>query len=164
MLDITGECITLPSVPKRALAVTSRIMSAVRSRDTEPELLMAKALRRLKLRFERCAVDVPGTPDLVFRRARVAVFVDGDFWHGNSWRLRGCVDLEAQFRKWRRPGFWLKKIRANMARDRRVNRALRKGGWTVVRFWESRVLKDPARCARRVLETVGGTRGTADQR
>ncbi|HEX7901395.1 MAG TPA: very short patch repair endonuclease, partial [Planctomycetota bacterium] len=84
----------------RKAAVTSRIMSAVRSRDTVPELLLGKALRRLKLRFERCAADVPGTPDLVFRARGVAVFVDGDFWHGNSWRLRGCADLETQFRQW----------------------------------------------------------------
>src|SRR5687768_11372415 len=103
-------------------------MSAVRSRDTVPELLLAKALRRLKLRFSRCAADLTGTPDLVFRAKAVAVFVDGDFWHGNSWRLRGCAGLEEQFKKWRRPGFWLKKIRENIARDRRVNRALRSGG------------------------------------
>lgn len=139
---------------KRAAEVTSRIMSAVRSRDTVPELLLGKALRRLNLRFRRCAADVPGTPDIVFRAPPVAVFVDGDFWHGNSWRLRGCADLETQFQKWRRPAFWLKKIRANMARDRKVNRALRKDGWRVVRVWESQVLKDVERCARRVLQAV----------
>ena len=139
-------------------------MSAVRSRDTVPELLLSKALRRLKLRFERCAADVAGTPDLVFRARAVAVFVDGDFWHGNSWRLRGCAGLEEQFRKWRRPGFWLKKIRENMARDRRVNRALRASGWKVLRVWESQVLKDVERCGRRVRRAVeGGTRERADQ-
>ena len=140
----------------RKAEVTSRIMSAVRSRDTVPELLLSRALRRLKLRFERCAADVPGTPDLVFRARAVAVFVDGDFWHGNSWRLRGCADLESQFRKWRRPGFWLKKIRGNMERDRRVDRALRKDGWRVLRVWESQVLKDVERCARRVHQAVKG--------
>jgi DNA mismatch endonuclease, patch repair protein len=151
-------------VPKRKPEVTSRIMAAVRSRDTVPELLLAKALRRLKLRFSRCAADLTGTPDLVFRTRAVAVFVDGDFWHGNSWRLRGCADLEGQFRKWRRPGFWLKKIRDNIARDRRVNRALRKDGWRVLRVWESQILKDPGRCARRIHEVVGEKRGLAEQR
>jgi DNA mismatch endonuclease (patch repair protein) len=141
-------------VPKRDAAVTSRIMSAVRSRDTAPELRLAHALRRLRLRFERCAADVPGSPDIVFRRASLAVFVDGDFWHGNSWRLRGFDGLEQQFRSWRRPAFWLKKIQGNIARDRRVNRELRKAGWTVLRFWESRVLRDPSACALRVMDLL----------
>jgi DNA mismatch endonuclease (patch repair protein) len=129
-------------------------MSAVRCRDTVPELLLARALKRLKLRFVRCAADVEGTPDIVFRSPAVAVFVDGDFWHGNSWRLRGCAGLEAQFRRWRRPAFWIRKIRANMARDRKVNRVLRKDGWRVLRLWESQVLKDVDRCALRVRQAV----------
>ncbi|HEX7899012.1 MAG TPA: DUF559 domain-containing protein, partial [Planctomycetota bacterium] len=62
--------------------------------------------------------------------------------------------LETQFRQWRRPGFWLNKIRGNMRRDRRVNRALRKDGWRVLRVWESQVLKDVERCARRVHQAV----------
>jgi DNA mismatch endonuclease (patch repair protein) len=115
---------------------TSRIMSAVRNHDTGPELLLRRALHRRGLRY-RLRYPLPGRPDVVFPAARLAIFVDGDFWHGNTWRLRGAPSLEAYHRSTANGEFWLSKIRKNVARDQAVDHQLRQDGWSVVRLWES---------------------------
>jgi DNA mismatch endonuclease, patch repair protein len=86
-------------------------------------------------------VKLPGKPDIVFPTARIAVFIDGDFWHGNGWRARGLPSFESQFGN--RADWWSAKIRRNMARDCEVNGLLSQLGWTVLRYWESEVLADP---------------------
>ncbi len=139
--------------PPRDPRVTSRIMSAVRGRDTEPERLLRSALHRCGLRFRLEGKALPGRPDIVFRRVRVAVFVDGDFWHGGGWKARGFESFEAQFTSVRAP-FWLEKIRGNVERDMRVNEQLRELGWKVVRVWESDVRKSPDQCAAKVLRVI----------
>ncbi len=93
-----------------------------------------------------------GTPDIVIRSRRVAIFVDGDFWHGNAWRLRGLPDLASMFPT--RTQWWVDKLTRNMDRDRRVNEDLEADGWCVIRQWESDVLADPERCAERVLAEI----------
>jgi DNA mismatch endonuclease (patch repair protein) len=123
-------------------AVTSRIMSAVRAKDTVPELLLRRELHRRGLRYRLHARGLVGKPDLVFASARIAVFVDGDFWHGKGWQERGFASVEAQFAKHRDPQFWIAKIRRNMARDDEVNAALTAAGWRVVRVLESQVRAD----------------------
>lgn len=121
-------------------AMTSRIMSAIRSRDTGPELLLRRELHRRGLRY-RLRSPLPGRPDLVFPRRRLAVFVDGDYWHGNTWRLRGASSLEDYFTSMSNADFWRAKIARNIARDQIVNQTLRETGWGVHRLWESDVLK-----------------------
>jgi DNA mismatch endonuclease (patch repair protein) len=118
--------------------VTSRIMAAVRSRDTKPEIALRSALWRRGLRF-RIHGRLPGRPDIVFPSARVVVFVDGDFWHGNAWRVRGLPSFESQFEKLNNGASWRAKIEANMARDLRVTDELTADGWHVVRVFESRL-------------------------
>jgi DNA mismatch endonuclease (patch repair protein) len=92
------------------------------------------------LEWESHARDLPGRPDFVFRTEKVAVFVDGDFWHG--WR----------FHTWRHKlsPKWRMKIAATRERDRRSRSALKQQGWAVVRIWEHQLKKDPAGCVRRV--------------
>src|SRR6478735_588196 len=109
-------------------------MSGVRDRDTRPELALRRAVH---------ARNVPGRPDVVNRARKVAVFVDGDYWHGNpdEWRRRGFDSLEAQFPEPKR-AFWVTKIESNMKRDREVNEILAAAGWTVVRAWESELRAD----------------------
>ncbi|ETA01211.1 hypothetical protein CcI156_17625 [Frankia sp. CcI156] len=121
--------------------VTSRIMSAVRSRDTKAEVGLRQALWRRGLRY-RIRSRLPGKPDIVFPTPRVAVFVDGDFWHGNAWRVRGMPTFDSQFERMNNPDFWRKKIRNNMARDERVTHELQQAGWTVYRVYESRLQKN----------------------
>lgn len=122
----------------------SALMARIKGRDTAPEKQMELMLKRSRLRFDTHARDLPGRPDFVFRRARVAVFVDGDFWHGwrfPSWRLKLSETWEA-------------KIAANRKRDARNHARLRRSGWTVIRIWEHQLDRDATLCLRRVLSAV----------
>ncbi|MFF4308465.1 very short patch repair endonuclease [Streptomyces sp. NPDC001601] len=121
--------------------VTSRIMSAVRAKNTRPEIALRKALWRLGLRY-RLHVALEGRPDITFVSAKVAVFVDGDFWHGNAWRVRGMKSFDEQFERINNKDFWRQKITRNMERDARVTEALTEKGWTVYRVFESRLKSD----------------------
>ena len=125
-------------------------MRAVRSRATAVERFMAGELHRLGYTFEANVSDLPGKPDFVFPRKKLAVFVDGDYWHGRQWKLRRFTSLERQFRSINNSKYWVAKIRSNVQRDRRVDRQLRSLGWHVVRIWESDWKRDAARCLSRV--------------
>lgn len=130
-------------------------MRLVRSRDTTPELLLRKALRAAGLRFRTYAVNLPGKPDIVIQSQRLAIFIDGDFWHGGQWRRRRLTSLEDQFRQSASRAYWLRKIRRNMDRDCRVTAALVADGWRVVRVWESEVLSGVERCVKKILSGAG---------
>lgn len=122
----------------------SAVMSRIKGKGTGPERLLEDALLTRGGDFERHARDLPGRPDFVFRSSRVAVFVDGDFWHGHrfaEWRMKLAEK-------------WELKIAGNITRDRRNRRALRAAGWSVLTIWEHRVRRDPAGAARRVLAAV----------
>lgn len=144
----------MPKVPrfsdfKPASESASRIKQRNRSRDTKAEVLLRKELWRLGLRYRLHAPDLPGKPDIVFRRARVVVFCDGDFWHGRGWRMR----REKLSRGTNAP-YWMAKIGANVARDRRHTRALQQAGWVVVRLWETDVLRDAVKAAKIVVTAL----------
>lgn len=128
------------------------MMAAVRSRDSKAELRLRSALHRGGLRYRLHARDVYGTPDIVIRSRRVAIFVDGDFWHGNAWRLRGLPDLASMFPT--RTEWWVNKITRNIDRDRAVTKHLTGSGWCVIRVWESDVLADTNRCAVKILAHI----------
>jgi DNA mismatch endonuclease (patch repair protein) len=91
-----------------------------------------------------------GVIDFAFPSARLAVYVDGAFWHGTSWRARGFRSLKHQFSRWRNGAWWLEKVRTNRARDRRQSAALRRAGWSVLRISDLAVLRDADSCAQRV--------------
>lgn len=134
----------------REPGVTSKIMAAVRSRDTKPEMALRRALHAAGLRFKVSPKDVPGRPDVFFPTKRLAVFVDGDFWHGNSWKARGFESLADQCKDVNRSEFWLKKLRSNIARDRRVDHDLRQIGVRALRLWETEVIGSLPACVNRV--------------
>jgi DNA mismatch endonuclease, patch repair protein len=119
----------------------SALMGRIKGKDTGPERAMVNQLQRARRRFEKHARDLPGCPDFVFRHAKVAVFVDGDFWHG--WR----------FSVWRSKlsEKWESKVEANRRRDARKRARLRRAGWTVIRIWEHQIKRDPELCLRRIL-------------
>lgn len=123
-------------------AMRRRIMSSIPKRDTRPELLLRHTLAARGIRGYRCHLrSLPGTPDLAFTRWRVAVFVDGVWWHGHPDHLpRG-----------RRGPYWDRKIAKNIERDDRVNADLAEFGWIVVRLWDLDILKDPEDAADRVI-------------
>lgn len=136
----------------RDSAVTSRMMAHVRNKDSKAELALRRALYARGLRYRLHARDVPGRPDVVIRSRRLAVFVDGDMWHGNEHKRRGLSCLADLFPT--RTEWWVKKIERNMRRDQEVNEQLSAAGWTVVRIWESEVLDDPQMAADRVLHAL----------
>ncbi len=125
------------------------MMSAVKSKDSKAELLLRAELWSQGYRYRKNWGKVFGHPDLAFPAAKIAVFVDGDFWHGNAWRLRGLSSLAELFPT--RTEWWVEKISRNIARDGRVTERLTEEGWLVLRYWESRVLSEP----RAVAEEVG---------
>lgn len=134
----------------------SAIMRRVRSRDTAPEVAFRKALWARGVRYHVCPPDLPGKPDLVIPAQRLAIFIDGDFWHGGQWRRRGLATLEDQFRATNTRGYWLQKIRRNIQRDCRNTAALQRDGWTVLRIWESQVSRDLEACVAMTLHILNG--------
>lgn len=133
-----------------ASSTSSRIARASSAkRDTQPEQLLRRAIRATGLRYRLDVASLPGRPDLVIPAARVAVFCDGDFWHGRHLQRR-----LAKLAKGHNASYWVAKIAGNVARDRRIRRALRKSGWKVLRFWESAVRANPQRVARAVLRAT----------
>lgn len=121
-------------------------MAAIRAKDTKPELALRTALRRAGATGYRLhRKDIPGRPDLSFIRWKVAVFVDGVFWHGHPdhWD-----PLKASSEYWRT------KITRNMERDRAADVALSELGWTVVRVWDQDVKADVSGCVSRVVQAL----------
>ena len=112
----------------------SALMSRIRGRDTQPELVVRRTVHQMGYRFRLHRRDLPGTPDLVFPSRRIALFVHGCFWHSH----RGCP-------KGRAPksnlGYWRPKLQQNKKRDRRKAERLRRLGWRVVILWQCE-LKD----------------------
>jgi DNA (cytosine-5)-methyltransferase 1 len=140
---------------KREPAEISTIMRRVRSQDTTPERLLQQALRAAGVRFRKCAANLPGKPDIVIHSKRLAIFIDGDFWHGGQWIRRRLASLDDQFRETESRAYWLRKIRRNMDRDCSVSAKLLDKGWSVIRLWESEVIRDPGRSVERVLSSAG---------
>jgi DNA mismatch endonuclease (patch repair protein) len=128
------------------------MMAAVHGKDSKAELALRHALYARGLRYRLHARDVTGHPDLVIRSRRLAVFVDGDMWHGNEHHRRGLATLADLFPS--RTEWWVAKIERNMRRDEEVNAELSVRGWTVVRVWESDVLRDPQQAADKVLAAL----------
>jgi DNA mismatch endonuclease (patch repair protein) len=110
---------------------------------------LRRILWRAGCRYRKNVAELPGRPDIVFTRARLAIFCDGDFWHGKAWEER-----RAKLAEGTNPDYWIAKIERNMERDVRSNELLEKGGWTVLRFWESQIQNDPEAVAARVLEVL----------
>ena len=127
----------------------SRAKQANRRANTTPELTLRRELHRLGLRFRLKTNHLPGRPDLIFPTARVAIFCDGDFWHGRDWeRLRRALQRRAN------PDYWIAKIGYNRRRDAEVNQQLTEAGWHVMRLWESEIVLEPTEAALRVKRFV----------
>jgi DNA mismatch endonuclease, patch repair protein len=125
----------------------SRVMSRIRSKDTKPELALRRALWAAGVRGWRVhAKKLPGKPDLAFTRRRVAVFVDGCFWHGHP----------DHFTPGKSGAYWDAKIARTQERDLLANAALEADGWAVVRLWDFEVEGDVLGCVRRVMAALDG--------
>lgn len=125
----------------------SRIMRSIRAKNTKPERLLRKALWHKNVRFRINSQELPGRPDITIKKYRLAIFVDGEFWHGYNWdEKRNAIKSNRRF--------WVPKIERNMQRDREVNRNLSEMGYTVLRFWSREVKKDLNRCVSDILQHI----------
>ena len=140
------------SEKKRDPAVTHKIMSAVKSKDTRPELKLRTALWKEGLRYRVNYKRLPGKPDIVFTKWKVVVFCDGDYWHGHNWAIRGQSSLQEELSGYSQ--YWRDKILRNIERDEENNMALKAQGWTVIRIWESDIKNDLERCVETVKEAL----------
>lgn len=127
----------------------SATMSRNRKTGSACEQILRSQLWRQGFRFRKNVLDLPGAPDVVFSRQRVAVFCDGDFWHGRNWEER-----RRKLEKGANPGYWIAKIESNRRRDQRQAAALRRLGWKVLRLWESDIKADPMAAACAVLRAL----------
>ena len=132
----------------------SSIMQKVRSVDTTPEIDFRKALWARGLRYRVSPRFLPGKPDVVLLGQKIAVFIDGEYWHGGQWQRRKLLALEDQFPGTGSKDYWLSKIRRNMERDCAATRALQCAGWTVLRFWESEIKSNVEGCVNKTLRVA----------
>ncbi len=133
---------------KRDPAITSRIMSAIKSEGGAADRALGSTLWKMGLRYRRRS-NLPGKPDFVFASAKVVVFVDGDFWHGRHLQKR----IErGDFKQ--NAGYWIPKLRRNADRDIVVTNELEAQGWEVIRIWESDLKKDQVSAADLIQRVV----------
>lgn len=128
-----------------------KCMSNIHSKDTEIELGLRKALWQKGYRYRKNYSKLPGKPDIVFPKYKIAVFCDSEFFHGKDWE----ESLHAQILRGSNADFWERKILRNMERDREVDEELGALGWIVLRFWGKDIKKNLDECVRVVEETIG---------
>lgn len=129
--------------------VRSRIMSRIRGKDTSLEMLVFSELRKRKIHFQKHYRKAPGSPDLAMPKRKIAIFVDGDFWHGYRYPV------------WKhkiRQKFWRDKIERNRRRDKRNFAKLRRAGWRYIRIWEHELKADRATAVGKVIRFVRNRR------
>lgn len=121
----------------------SKNMRAIKSKDTKPELILRKALWKKGYRYFKNYNKLLGKPDIVFVKAQLAIFVDGEFWHGYEWeKNKDRIKTNNKF--------WVSKIEKNMKRDQQVNYDLKKLGWKVMRFWSKDIEKNLDKCVLKI--------------
>ena len=125
----------------------SKLMKRVKSSNTRPEIEMRKLLWSNGIRYRKNDNTLPGRPDIAIRRQKIAVFVDGEFWHGFQWHTKkNKIEANREY--------WIPKIERTIERDRKNNELLEKLGWTVVRYWESEVRKNKQGCLENIMMLV----------
>ncbi len=122
-------------------------MKAIKGKETKPEILLRKKLWSMGYRYRKNCKEIYGKPDIVFLKKKVAVFCDGEFWHGYSYK-EGKDFTETN------KEYWNKKIKRNMERDLEVNEYLKKEGWVVIRFWSKDILKNIEECIEKINDIL----------
>ena len=121
----------------------SWVMSRIRGKNTKIDLKMKKILSQNNLACEKYP-KMYGNPDFIIKRKKIAIFCDGDFWHGYNYEEK----------KKPRKKFWKDKIEGNISRDKKISRKLRSDGWSVLRFWEHDIEKNPQKCIRKIKKKI----------
>ena len=124
-------------------------MQHIRSDNTKIEAILRKALWNKGYRYRKNYTELPGKPDIVLTKYKLAIFCDGEFFHGKDWEV-----LKPKLEKGNNSEYWVKKITRNRERDEEVNKKLLSMGWTVIRFWGNDIKKHTEDCVQVVEETV----------
>ncbi len=124
-------------------------MQHIKSNDTKIEVLLRKALWKKGYRFRKNYKELPGKPDIVLTKYKIAIFCDGEFFHGKDWEV-----LKPRLEKSNNSEFWISKISRNRERDDEINKKLLFLGWTVIRFWGNDIKKNTEECVKVIEETV----------
>ncbi len=132
-----------------ASASASRVGAGNQNRNTTPELLLRRALFSLGARYRISPSSLPGRPDIAFISSRVAVFCDGDFWHGRDWPTR-----KEMLARGHNSRYWVAKIQRNIDRDKAIVQTLTQLGWLTLRVWEGDIRNDPNKAAKHILRIV----------
>jgi DNA mismatch endonuclease (patch repair protein) len=125
----------------------SKLMSKIKAKDTKPEIKLRKELWKLGFRYRKHLKSFPGSPDIVMKKYKIVIFIDGEFWHGHNWE-----DKKMKIKSNRE--FWIPKIERNMQRDQENNLKIEKLGYKVLRFWEQTIKKDLAGCITTIIKEV----------
>ena len=124
-------------------------MQHIKSKDTKIEVKLRKALWAKGFRYRKNYSALPGKPDIVLTKYKVAIFCDSEFFHGKDWEV-----LKPRLEKGKNPDYWISKIQRNMERDREKDQKLLFEGWTVIHFWGKDILKNTDECVRVIEETI----------
>ena len=127
-------------------------MQAVKSRGSKIESMLAKELWKRGFRYRKNNKTVFGKPDFTFKKYKIAIFVDGEFWHGKDWQIKKH-DHKSNH------DFWHTKIERNIKRDGEVNQFLFSNGWSVIRFWGKDIKNDLLNCILKIEKTINEERG-----
>lgn len=127
-----------------------RNMQANSATGTSIERVLGQKLWRAGLHYRKNVKDITGKPDFVFKSKKLAIFCDGEFWHGKDWEIRKADHKSNQ-------EFWHNKIERNIERDKEVNIALKKAGWRVLRFWGKDIKTNTDRCVKLIKEAYEAT-------
>jgi DNA mismatch endonuclease, patch repair protein len=134
-----------PAMDNLTIEQRRKNMQAIRSKGTKPERLIMHELKRRKIYFASYVDTLIGKPDIVFRRKKIVVFIDSDFWHGHPKR---CIMPKTNSE------YWTNKIAQNRKRDKEVSRELKRLGWTVIRIWEFEIKKELQKSVQRILKVL----------
>ena len=124
-------------------------MKNIKAADTKIEVLLRKKLWEKGYRYRKNYKELPGKPDIVLTKYKIAIFCDGEFFHGKDWEI-----LQPKLAKSRNGTFWVNKILRNKERDEEVNKQLLFLGWTVIRFWGKDIARNPDACLKVIEETI----------
>lgn len=124
-------------------------MSRIRSKNTSIEVLLCKELRKRGYGYRKNYKDLPGKPDIVLTKYKIAIFCDGEFFHGKDW-----ASQKKRVQKGNNPEYWISKIERNMARDEEINRELLHLGWIVLRFWGKDIRKQMDSCVNEIENAI----------
>lgn len=124
-------------------------MKAIKGKDTSIEVKLRKALWKTGYRYRKNCRDLPGCPDIALTKYKIAIFCDGEFFHGKDWEV-----LKPRLQKGKNPEYWVNKIQRNMARDDEKDKQLLFLGWTVIHFWGKDIMRNTDECIKVIQETV----------